>query len=333
MSAIKVLTPEIINKVLDRKGSEAEAVLVYEWFKTKEGQKYLSDRMDDEYLGQDLYSEDRCTFEFDSEALLRKINSQIRKKRIIYYSRYAAVLILPIILFTWTFLRLNSYVDLIGESEYAEVYVPKGKQMQIMFQDGSMAYLNSDTRIKYPKKFGLTERTISLTGEAYFMIEKNPNRPFVVEVDGANINVLGTSFNVEAYPSDSLLSLVLDEGLINFHPNESDRIYEMEPGEKLVYDKQDQSCAITRNRSLVNQSAWIDDEIYVDDKSLLEVISILDRRYDTRFVIEDNSVLKYRYTILITKNSSLTKVIRDLEKISPVRFERKNNTYFVSMGR
>ena len=69
-------------------------------------------------------------------------------------------------------------MDLLADDGYDEVYVPNGERMQVLFQDGSKVHLNSGSRIRYPKKFGLSERKVYLEGEAWFEVAKNKNRPF-----------------------------------------------------------------------------------------------------------------------------------------------------------
>ena len=69
----------------------------------------------------------------------------------------------------------------VGDGGYDEVYVPNGERMQVLFQDGSKVHLNSGSRIRYPKKFGLSERKVYLEGEAYFEVEHDGNAPFYRE--------------------------------------------------------------------------------------------------------------------------------------------------------
>ena len=111
---------------------------------------------------------------------------------------YAAAVFIPIALIIGLFIRINSQVDLLADDGYDEVYVPNGERMQVLFQDGSKVHLNSGSRIRYPKKFGLSERKVYLEGEAWFEVAKNKNRPFIVDLSYMDIKVLGTTFDVKA---------------------------------------------------------------------------------------------------------------------------------------
>ena len=149
-----------------------------------------------------------------SEKIFNKIEANIARKRLkIILFRCAAVLI-PTVLILGLFYHLDSKVELFGEVDYEEVYVPKGERIQMMFQDGTRAYLNSDTRLKFPKKFSLSEREVFISGEAYFVVTENPKRPFIVNINEMSVKVLGTSFNVHAYPEENDITVFLEKGRI-----------------------------------------------------------------------------------------------------------------------
>lgn len=327
------ISEDIINKVFEQRATQEEIEMVVSWFKTDAGQKYLSQRIDKDISNEDELTEYSLKHNVPADEIYKKIKNQIFRKRILNISKYAALIVLPILILGWGLLKMNSYVDLLGNTEYVDVYVPKGKQMQVVFQDGSMVYLNSDSKLRYPKKFRLSDRKVELNGEAYFIIEKNPDRPFVVEIENVLVNVYGTSFNVDAFSSEREVSLVLDEGIVNFETKARNEKYALNPGEKLVYNKLDGTCTISENNRLINESLWKDDIIYIDNESLENVLKILDRKYDVRFKIEDSEVLRYKYTIMIAKNSSLNKVLVDLERIAPVRFERQEKYISVKINK
>lgn len=327
------ISEEAINRVLGRIATLEEQSLVIKWLKTEQGQEYLSRRIDQESLVDNHLAIQSLDHDIPTIKIYKKIENQIFRKKILKFSKYAALITLPILILGWAVLTLNSYIDILGNTEYVDVYVPKGKQVQVVFQDGSMAYLNSDTKLRYPKRFGVLNRKVQLNGEAYFVVEKNPKRPFIVEIEDVKVNVLGTSFNLDAFSSEHTISLILDEGKIDFTTNIKGGKYGLKPGEKLIYNKLDGSCTISDNNTLISQGLWKDDIIYIDDQPLEEVLKKLDRKYDIRFKVENREALQYRYTIMIAKNSSLNKVILDLERIAPVRFEKSGNIISVKINK
>ena len=107
---------------------------------------------------------------------------------------------------------LANRTGIFSEPEYADINVPYGEQIRVILQDGSIVHLNSDSRLRYPKQFGLFNRTVELWGEGYFNVAKDENRPFKVDLQGVEVRVTGTKFNVKAYSAEPNIWITLDEG-------------------------------------------------------------------------------------------------------------------------
>jgi len=98
---------------------------------------------------------------------------------------------------------------------YNTLTTPNGRQFHVTLPDGTVVWLNAASSVRYPTTFNGKERKVSVTGEVYFEVAKNPNQPFTVEVDGRmDVQVLGTSFNVNAYSDEPFISTTLLEGSI-----------------------------------------------------------------------------------------------------------------------
>lgn len=313
-------TEKQIQEVLNGISTPEVARIVAAWFATEEGAAYLSHSIDID-AGQikagceDLFV-DR---EIASTRMLAEIRRNIHRKHVrrIFF-RVAAVLI-PFVLFLGLFLQLNQRVDLFGTSGYAEVYVPKGERLQMMFQDGTRVYINSDTRLKYPKEFALFSREVYLEGEAYFVVAKNPRRPFIVNLNGPSVQVLGTSFDVKAYSDAKEITVCLDEGHVNL-TLPSDKCYPLTPGEKLVYNKESNRCVISHDADNQLSSLWKTNVIAFKDTPLKEVTEVLERWYNLDFKVENKAVWNV-YITLISENTLLEKLLSDLEKITPLHFD------------
>jgi ferric-dicitrate binding protein FerR (iron transport regulator) len=321
---------ETIKKVLDGLASEKEATCVVAWFSTPEGQAYLSRSMDEDFARLPAGSEEIAVdHPIPFETIYNRIMRRIRIKQIRRICFRAAAVLLPFLLIGGIFFQLNSRVNLFNGVDYDEVYIPKGERVQFLFQDGSKAYINADSKIRYPKQFGLFDRKIFLEGEAYFVVAPNANRPFVVEVEKTSIRVLGTSFNVEAYPEDDHIRVSLDEGKINMISAAKKNNY-LNSGERIIYDKATDSCTVIRAVDTKLVSMWKNDVIAFKNASLQEVLKTLNRWYNVSFVVEDPHAYTYSYTF-ISENTLLEKVLHDLEKIAPVQFTYENNIVKVSI--
>lgn len=313
-------TEEQIQDVLAGTATPEEARMVAKWFATDEGTAYLSQSMDrDAEQIKPGFEELFVSREIPSEEMFARIFRNIRRKRIRRMMFRVAAVLVPFVVLAGLFVQVNTRVDLFGDSGYEEIYVPKGERLQMMFQDGTRAYINSDSRLKYPRKFAWSGREVYLEGEAYFVVAKNARRPFIVNLDGPAVHVLGTSFDVKAYPENNEITVCLDEGHVNL-TLPSDKKYPLKPGEKLVYNREDDRCTVTRNVDTQFSSLWKKNVIAFKDTPLDEVVKVLNRWYDVDFEIKDETARNVYFT-LTSEHTLLEKVLQDLEKISPLRFQ------------
>lgn len=321
-----------IEKVLAGLATPEEAREVAKWFATDEGSAYISDSFDADINSIPLEDADLLIdHSVPSDKMFQKINTHIRSKLIRRWTFRAAAVLLPLVLILGLYLHLNTRVDILGAGEYAEIYVPKGERMQMMFQDGTKVYINSDSYMRYPRKFGISERTVELKGEAYFVVAKNKNRPFVVNLNGPSIRVLGTSFNVEAYPENDDIKVNLDEGRINLKLL-SDVEVPVSPGECVVYNKNTKSYLVNRNTDTGASSVWKSNVISFNDTPLDEVFSRLGRWYNVDFEVEDDIPSDLHIT-LVSRHTLIEKVLEDLAKISPLffRYDEQSAKVYVSL--
>lgn len=313
-------TDKQIEEVLAGIASPEDAKYVAEWFATEEGSDYLEAAMTrDSELIKNEFADLYVNHDIPSKKMQEQIRKNIRMKKLKRICFRVAAVLIPVVLIVGLYIQLNSKVDLFGTSEYEEVVVDKGERIQIMFQDGTKVYINSDSKLRYPKKFALNTREVFLEGEAYFVVAKNKNRPFIVNLNGPAIHVLGTSFNVQDYPENKDIVVCLDEGNINL-TLPAEKKYPVQPGERLVYNKENKQCIISKMNDMQRLSMWKQNVIVFKDTPLPEVIKVLNRWYDVDFKVEDEQALKYVYT-LTSDNTLLEKVLMDLEKIAPVKFE------------
>lgn len=321
---------KIIDDVLDGIATEEEARKVAEQFCSEKMLEELSQRIDNDCANiKQGYEELYTDHEIPSANMWRIIQDRIRKKKIRRIIFRAAGIILPLILISALFFQLDSRVDLLGDSLYEEIYVPKGERTQVVFHDGTKVYINSDSRIRYPKKFGLVNRKIFFEGEAYFVVSGNKKRSFIIEMDKASIHVLGTSFNVEGYPEKRNIDVILDEGSVNFRTwKNKDNV--MTEGDYLTYDKESEECTITRNSENKSSSQWKNNIIVFMNSPMDEVIEVLERWYDVKFIVENKEAYNYSYT-MVSDNTLLEKVLVEMEKVAPVKFSYKDKVVRVNM--
>lgn len=310
-----------INKVLDNEASVEEARAVSEWFATDEGRDYLSRQLDKE--SRTMGEKDITAWvpdEIPEGKMKRRFVEEMKPKRKITRFRpwLAAAVLVPFVLLSISTWFLADKAGLFAETEYAEWSVPCGEQMHVVLQDGTVVHLNSDTRLKYPKKFGMFDRKVELSGEAYFEVAKEEGRPFIVDLEGLDVKVTGTKFNVKAYAAETNVWVTLDEGGVRLKGLEGKR-YALLPGESAEYDRRSGECQISRPKDMKRISSWRSNSLNFYMTPLKEIVQVLSRQYDVRFVIPDSTLLGHRFT-LSTNKVNVMDVLHDLEAVSHIAF-------------
>lgn len=319
----------IIERVLSHRATTEEIHLVLSWFKTDEGQQWLSSEMDRDLqsilLGEE---EEQAARNIPSDRMYRKIVQKIRFQRIKRISFRAAALLIPFVLLIAGYMQVEKRIDFFAQTDYDEITVPTGEHMQLMFQDGSKVYLNSGSHIRYPKKFSFFERRVYLEGEAWFEVAKGESWPFIVDLNCLDVKVKGTTFNVKAYPGDNKVNVSLKEGKIDVELSKN-RMVSLQPGEKAVYDRSTDKCTVeTYDLADASNYDWRNNMLTFNNTPLEEVLKRLSQIYNIRFKMTDPHLYKYTYT-LTSNEKDLNVILSELEKITPLQFKAQGDTIFV----
>ena len=319
-----------IDRTIRNIATPEEARSVIRWFSTPEGSRYLSSLMDEDInkttLGMETELIDHAVPTWDMYGhIMNRIRWQ-KRRRILF--RAAAILI-PAMLFIGQFLYVNSRIDIFDNAGFEEIVVPKGERLQVVFQDGSKATLNSESRMRYPRKFAFAERRVEMEGEAFFEIATNKKRPFKVDLNGLEVEVTGTAFNTKSYPEDRDVFVSLETGTVSLDA-QSKTIAHLNPGEQAIYNKNTGICKIIKQDNVGQNSAWKNNRIIFEHTPLTEVIKILGRYYNTEFVIKNHEALSYSFTITTTRKQ-IHEVLAELEKITPIVFYEKEGQIWVDI--
>ncbi len=237
-------------------------------------------------------------------------------------SRYAAILVLPLLFVSIWALLNNKQQKQNDECVMQEIICPVGMRSQVTLPDGSQVWLNSESSIKYSIPFVRENRDVELSGEAFLDVAKNANAPFCIQSGDVKVNVVGTQFNFKSYKNDNKIEVTLKEGKINLNIVSADDERcgaQMIPGDHFVFDK------ITRKASVQNQDidkfmGWKDNKLVLDETPILEMKKILERWYGVEIEIADKCIENYKFTTTF-ENETLEQVLELLELSSPIKME------------
>lgn len=209
-----------------------------------------------------------------------------------------------------------------GEVLYNTISTPKGGQYQVTLPDGTNVWLNAVSSIRFPTSAADKERIVEITGESYFEIAPDKNKPFYVKVGNMTIQVLGTSFNVNAYDNESSINTTLLEGAVRVQAGDKSAGNEvsLKPGQQAsVSRKAGESIAVKNKVRMENILAWKNGVFNFDGANLGEVMRQLERWYNIEVVYE-KGIPNLEFVGKMRRDLKLSDVLRGLE-VSEVHFK------------
>lgn len=274
-----------------------------------------------------------CDSDIPSDLMLDRIHSEIdsrsRRRRWSMAVLKVAAAIFPLIALGLIWAELDSQLggSVFSAPETVSEAAQPGERKVLIFQDGTKVYLNAGAVITYPRSWRLDRRRVSLEGEAYFEVAHNRKRPFTVDVFNTKVKVYGTSFNVNAYPEDSTISVALIGGSVAFEADGREHL--MKPSQLLTYNRSDGSVSLVEVSHPDNYTLWTANVINFRDNTLENVMEVLGRWYDVSFDVADRSLLSRRFTFRTTQ-LPLRSLLDEMEYISDLKFDLENDRVTVS---
>lgn len=194
---------------------------------------------------------------------------------------------------------------------------PLGGQYQLRLPDGSRVWLNASSVITYPTLFADKERIVELSGEAYFEVAKKPDMPFTVRVNGMNVNVLGTSFNVMAYDDEANIKTTLLEGAVQVVNGNSKAL--LKPGQEANVNNTEEKVKIA-TADIEQATAWKNGMFLFNKTDIRSIMRQLSRWYD--FEVKYESAFENRnFSGMISRETELSQVLKMLQMTKDVKFK------------
>lgn len=316
---------KIKRRFIEGKASDSELKILEEWlYQHPEGKKDIF--YDKDILDAYAFALDAKKYSMGQE--LKRLYARLNGSKsfgtfvLPVYLRIVAVFILAFILgllaqslffTTESFLRKQESLV-----ESRTISVPKGQVNQIFLADGSRIWINSESAIIVPSVFTGDKRTVSLSGEAFFEIAKDPEHPFQVVVEGQTIEVLGTSFNVRAYNTSREVQTTLSEGKIKLITPKGFMM--LSPGEQAELDKVTGEVVLNKVKASTFE-AWKEGRYEFINENLIEVFNMVERWYDVELIYQENEFKSMNFSGVIRRNKPVEHFLTLLGHSIPIRYE------------
>jgi len=253
--------------------------------------------------------------DYELEESYTKLSSRISSSRngfqivLFSYLKYAAVVLLLVGLSTVMFYWGRSDVrSIASELKYTSVITGKGQVSKVILPDSSVVWINSGTTLTYDNNFSKDNRNLSLSGQAFLEVRKNKQLPLIVTSGDLQVKVLGTRFDVKAYPDDDEFRIILESGKVELlNTKDKSFSYHMVPGQMASYRLQ---SGDVRMETVGNQnhSGWRAGELVFVDTPMSEVIKNLKRKFDVEIEVGNRSVYRSVFNANF-KNENLKEIL------------------------
>ena len=202
--------------------------------------------------------------------------------------------------------------------EFNTLVIPRGSEYNVVLADGTKVFLNAGSEISYPVVFAGDKREVKLKGEAYFEVRKDERRPFFVQAGDVQIQVLGTSFNVTAYPGRGRIETTLEEGKIQL--TDGRESVEVSPGKQAIYDIEDGRFEVKQVDTKL-YTAWKDGYYKFDQMTLEDIMETLALWYDLNVFYQNPGVKSLEFTGRLRRYDEVVSWFEKLEQTGLVVFE------------
>ncbi len=321
MSQLKI---EVIRKFFIKSEGNDDLKKLFLWFNSEKGHKEISNELEQHWKS----FESGLPGNIDSAKMLRVIKDGIWrnkstniKNNVIRLFPYAAAVAL-IIGFVAIFSVRNNLTKASDDYLYASVITGNGQRSKVVLPDSSIVWLNSGTTLSYNYSLG-DKRSVKLSGQAFFQIARDEDRPLVVQCGEIMVKVLGTRFDVSAYPDDEIINVVLESGSVELDHNRYSLNYRLKPGEKADYDVKGRNINIL-DVDVHKFTSWKDGKLIFRNDPMDYVIEKLERWYNIDIEVKDKEVYSSIFTGTVA-NEAYPQIFKLIGYSCPVHCEIVHN--------
>ena len=317
-----------------------EETLKHLWLSPEKGKEYSRDYLNNQFQKHKLKYSDQLHFDFIPEIETKAEDFAPKKSRI----KPFWLLLLPVLLISGLYFFNVIYQP--APVSFATIIAGKGMRKQFVLPDGTKVWLNAESKLSYNAGM-LTEqfRSVRLEGEAFFDVAHDKRHPFIVNTDKMSIKVLGTAFNVEAYPNEEKSTATLIRGSIELSVNNlTHPKVILKPSEK--FDLIDHKVLVDKNKATksledvtlrldnitpykvgkeeyIAETSWKENRLIFQNETFEELIPKLERWFNVRIRVENRDAMKYRFTGIFT-SEKIDEALNAMRDIKQFNFKIEN---------
>ncbi len=259
------------------------------------------------------------------EKVLHRVHKASSKKSFwFYWQRIAAVLLIPLFISVLLLLYFRPANPDRTDAVFNEVFAARGTRSSFRLSDSTLIWLNSGSSLKYPVKFTGDNRIVSLKGEAYFEVESDVSRPFIVQTPTLQVKATGTKFRVQEFDLNPISEVTLVSGEVSISESDNKNskvIAKLIPDQNLIYNRQTGEH-LTSNEDTYRFIAWKDGKLIFRNERLEKVLNTLSLIYNVDIEIKGDNLKNYKYHATF-QEESLEEILKLLRLSAPITFKEE----------
>ena len=270
--------------------------------------------------------------ESDADAVFNRIQNKIQREYtqfnigVSYKWKYTAIaasilLVLLSTLYTATFFE-NKLIPNI------EVLAVAGSKTRVVLPDETVVWLNGNSVIRYPQEFSSNDRLVSISGEAFFEVSKDKDKPFIVQFDQMDIKVLGTEFNVLAAADSDVIETTLLNGSVAICNTSNQKEEILRPNQQALFNKQSKTVEVL-NVEAESYVSWVNGNFNFKGIMLTEIVRQLERAYCVKIHIQKDSLKKIRLQGRFMSEKTLDEILSILQISANYKYKRIKGEIFI----
>lgn len=261
--------------------------------------------------------------ESDSEEAFHQLASTLFGKEVPTkrpsWLRIAAMWAVPLLMLgaaVWYYASASKQADLYANLNYELVFTANGERTLVTLPDSSKVWLNGGSTLIYPSRFISAERNVCLSGEAFFEVTKDSERPFTVDVNHVKLKVLGTSFNVFSYPDNPRVVATLETGKLQVKVDNKKEAYLLEPDNQLVMDTKTGEVDV-RTVHAADYSVWRVPVLYFEETELVYALRQIERTYNVKVHIQNSHFNHQTIRAHFNQDDSIVEIMTVIKMLIP----------------
>ena len=296
-------TGSLIGKYLTGKESAVEADQLHTWLKeSAENQKLFNALKEEKNIATSIEEFETHNKELAWEKYKNRVATLSFRKIMLRWQIAAAFFFLIGCSGILAYLN-ESRISGDNNENYTTVTTANGQSSKIILPDSSVVWINSGTSLSYNTNFATKKRDIRLVGQAFFQIAHNEREPLTVTCNKLKVKVLGTKFDVSAYPNDNMITVVLESGKVKLlHANDKSFAYTLKPGERAEFNTEQDQLSIS-DVSSNKYTSWKDGFLIFKNDQMKEVLKRLERWYNINIEVKDDKINQLIFNATIENES------------------------------